>query len=203
MPLKTLLKITRDHFTAHDVARAFGISPASAQVACSRYIEQGVLIRPKRGLYVLRHRWETLPEESVCEIANILETPSYISLTTALTLYNVTTQVQRNFYESISIKRTKDITIEGRVFQFRKIRKDLYGGFVKKERYFIATPEKALVDALYLTTLGRYRLDVAALDVAKFDAQKLNAWFKEYPLRVKRLWEQHGEISGNAVILRK
>lgn len=37
----------------------------------------------------------------------------------------------------------------------------------------MATPEKAFLDTLYLSSLGKYSLDEAALDMAKLDRKTL------------------------------
>ena len=44
-----------------------------------------------------------------------------------------TTQMQRNFFESVALKRTKRIDINGNSFRYSKITSRLYGGF-KKEK---------------------------------------------------------------------
>ena len=46
------------------------------------------------------------------QIANLGQVPSYISLTTALDYHGLTTQLQRDYFESIALKRTKEIKVE-------------------------------------------------------------------------------------------
>jgi len=191
MSIKKILGFGQKYFTSRDAARALKIPLASAQVACSRYAKDGILIRPKRDLYILKQAWDNLAEDQAYALANLLQTPSYISLTTALAAYDATTQVQRDFFESVSLKRTKEISIAGKDFMFRKVSGKLYGGFVRRNGYFIATPEKALADALYLTSLGRYRLDLSALDTSRMDARKLEKWFSAYPPGAKELWRAY------------
>jgi predicted transcriptional regulator of viral defense system len=82
-------------------------------------------------------------------LANFIVSPSYISFATALSYYGLTTQVQQNFFESVSLYRTKITEIDGNIFKYSKIKEEFYFGFVKKDNFFIATPEKALVDSLY------------------------------------------------------
>jgi hypothetical protein len=43
----------------------------------------------------------------------------------------------------------------------------LYQGFKKEKGFFIATPEKMLLDAIYLMSYGRYALDMSAIDPKK------------------------------------
>ena len=126
------------------------IKVESARVLCSRYVKKGIFIRPKKGFYILASKWEHLTMENFYKISNFLQVPSYISFMTALSKYEVTTQVQRNFFESASLKRTKHIEVKDVTFHFYKLNKKYYFDFVKKDHVFIASKEKALLDSLYL-----------------------------------------------------
>lgn len=186
-----LSKIKKIYFTPKDVEKALLISYASALVTCSRYEKKGLLIRIKRNYYALPHVWERIREEEGFLAANILEVPSYISLTTALGFYNVTTQVQRDFYESVSVKRTKEILIKDKTFVFSKIDRKLYQGFQKVDGYFIAEPEKALLDVLYFMSLKKYEFDFTACDFKKINKTKAKTYIKLYPEKVKTLWRRN------------
>jgi hypothetical protein len=59
------------------------------------------------------------------------------------------------------------------VFNYTRIKPVFYRGFVKKEDFFIATPEKALLDALYLMSRRMYSIDLSAIDFRKLDLEKL------------------------------
>jgi len=186
-----LLKIKKTVFTPQDVSKALGITAASALVTCSRYFKKGLLIRLKKNYYSVRDKWEALSEEELFRAANILQVRSYISLTTALAYYNITTQVQRDFYESICLKRTKEVVQGGKTFTFTKISKKLYNGFLRKEGFFLATPEKALADAVYLAAIGRYSIDMEAIDMTKLDKKKLAKITAQFPGAVKKFWRDH------------
>lgn len=190
MNYRKLEQLNKDIFTPQDVAEALGIAYQSACVTASRYVQQGIFIRLKRNFYTLTSRWGRFGAAENFRVANILEVPSYISLTTALSFYGITTQMPRDFYESISIKRTKNIEEKERTFIFIRINKGLYHDFIKQDDYFIATPEKALLDALYLMSLNRYHLDISALDVGKLDHKKINKLVASYPEKTGKSWRQ-------------
>lgn len=111
MIYQELLKIQKPFFSLEDVAYALGLQPASAAVLCSRYVKKGLLTRLKRGVYVRTEQLAHLGQMDLFRIANFLQVPSYISLMTALSYYGITTQVQRGFFESISMKRTKTFEV--------------------------------------------------------------------------------------------
>jgi len=189
-----LSKIRKPCFGYEEIARARGISLASAKVTASRYVRQGILLRLKRNLYVLNQAWNVASMEDKFRLANLGQSPSYISLSTALSYYQVTTQVQREFFESVAIKRTKEIHVDESVFRYTRIDEALYFGFRKENGFFIAAPEKALIDAFYLMSLGRYALDLAALDKEKLDRDSIWKISNQFPKATKNLLKKHGYL---------
>ena len=195
MKLLELHKISKHYFGYEDIARVLDITPPAARVFAHRYVKNKVLIRAKRGMYILRERWKYFGREQKFEIANLLQVPSYISLLTALDYYEITTQMQPAFIESIVIKRTKEIEINGSIFNYTRLNQDLYFGFMKQNNFFIATPEKALLDACYLMSLGRYNFDMSAIDQDKIDQDRLAREVKRFPEKTQNFMERHGYFS--------
>jgi predicted transcriptional regulator of viral defense system len=194
MKLQELNSIKKIYFGYEEIARVFGIRPDSAKVTASRYVRQGLLLRVKRNLYVRREVWNAATVEEKFSLANLAQVPSYISLTTALEYYEITTQMLRNFYESVAIKRTKEINLNGSVFRYTKLTSDLYFGFIKEKGVFIATPEKALLDAFYLMSYGRYSLDISALNAAKLDRDEIKRLSQAFPSRTRKMLKKYGYL---------
>jgi predicted transcriptional regulator of viral defense system len=192
MKLLRLNNISKFYFGYEDIAKALGISADSAKVSASRYVKQGILVRVKRNIYVLRNVWKAAGREEKFKLVNLGQVPSYISLMSALDYYEITTQVQRDFFESAAIKRTKEIEINGSIFKYIKINSAYYFGFKKEKDFFIATPEKALVDAFYLMSYGRYALDISALSQEKLDRKEIRRISNVFPLKTRRLLEKYG-----------
>ena len=193
MNYQKLEKINKLYFTCQDVANTFGINPRSANVFCNRYVKNGYFVRLKRNFYTLNEKWKTLTEKDLYFLANLLQVPSYISLSTALSYYQITTQLQQNFIESIAINRTTKIEIGKQVFSYTKINRRLYFSFVKLDNFFIATKEKAFLDAVYLASFNKYELDFSAIDFAKLDKKIIKKLVKKYPLRtvtyLEKIWK--------------
>ena len=194
MKFAELENIKKLYFCYEDIARTLGISPASARVTASRYVKQGLLLRVKKNMYVLKEKWKALGKEDKFVLANMGQVPSYISLMTALDYYQVTTQIQQDFFESVAIKRSKEISLEGSIFRYVKIASGLYHGFKKEKNFFIASPEKALVDAFYLISHGRYSIDLASLDAAKLDRKQIQRLSKTFPRKTRNILKKHGYI---------
>ena len=104
----------------------------------------------------------------------------------------MTTQAQQAYFESISLKQN-EYNVQGTIFRYFKVKRDLYFGLVRREGIFIAAPEKALWDAVYLQSLGRYSLDVAALDLKKVNKATVESMAGRFPERTRicmeKLWK--------------
>jgi predicted transcriptional regulator of viral defense system len=187
MNILELTRIDKLYFGCEEIAKALGISLSSAKVTASRYVKQGLLLRMKKNIYVRPEEWKAATQEKKFLLANLGQVPSYISLMTALDYYDITTHLQRNFIESIAIKRTKELKLNATIFRYVKVTGELYCGFKKEKGVFIATPEKALLDAFYLMSYGRYSLDVSALDGEKLDGNELNRLSKAFPIKTRTL----------------
>ncbi len=186
MKVLRLQNLKQPYFHVEDLARVLGVKPASARVIASRYVKAGLLLRLKRDMYVRADRWSFLSQEEKFQLANLLQSPSYISLLTALSWYEISTQIPQDYIESIALKRTKQIRVQNTVFQYLKIKKALYFGFVRHQQFFIAEPEKAFLDAMYLFSLGRYSLDLDAVDVNRLDWEKIKRWLPQFHPAVQK-----------------
>jgi len=182
--------INSDKFilSIEDIAKLLSIRKESAKVTANRYVKTKQLIRIKRNFYITPGKFEKLKEEDYFRLANLLQVPSYISLTSALGYYNISTQQMQGIIESIALKRTRNITIENAEFKFLLIKKDLYTNFILERQFFIATPEKALADTIYLTSLGKYNCDFDAIDFNKLDKQKINQIIELTNSKTKTFW---------------
>jgi len=189
-----LNKIRKPYFGYEEIARVRGISLDSAKVTASRYARQGLLVRLKKNLYILREVWNAASKEDKFRLANLGQSPSYVSLMTALDYYEITTQVQQDFFESVAVRRTKEIQVNGSVFRYSKIDEKLFFEFKRESGFFIASPEKALLDAFYLMSYGRYALDISALDADKLNRQMIKQLSSEFPLKTRNMLKKHGYL---------
>jgi predicted transcriptional regulator of viral defense system len=180
-----LNKIDKPVFSISDIAETLRITYPSAVVAASRYSRMGILTRLKNDLYALTVKLPFYTEEELFRIANLIQTPSYVSLNSALSYYNFSTQQLRGTIESIALKRTKSVELRNLVFSYTLIRKDLYTGFELKNGFFIATPEKALADCIYLAALKRRSFDFDAIEFKRLDMDAVNDFLGTTDKRVK------------------
>lgn len=140
-------------FTPDTFMRIFNIPSYKAKYFLETQVKESLFARLKQGLYVLR---TDLPSEE--EMANALYKPSYISLEYALSYYNVLPEMTYTI-TSITTKPTRLFIFNHKTFSYRTIKKQAFTGYflIKKEQraFFIADPEKALVDYLYFVSLRK------------------------------------------------
>ena len=177
-------------FTVRDLAQMLGVKRACARVQCSRYVKKGIFVRLKNDFYVLDQAWEAMGREDTFRLANFLQVPSYVSLLTALSWQGVSTQVPRAGVESIGLRRSVRFEARGTDFRYYRVQKALYFGFAAEKDFFIATPEKAFADTVYLCSLGRYAADFAAMDAQKLDRGRLERILKAFPEKTQRTAER-------------
>jgi predicted transcriptional regulator of viral defense system len=136
---------------------AAGKNLAQIRLQLSRWGKAGKVIRLHRGLYCLSEPYRKNKPEPFC-IANGLKSASYVSLQSALAWYGLIPEYVPAV-TSITTGRPETVgTTLGR-FVFRHIRKNLFWGyqqltFSSGQTAFVARPEKALLDLIYLTPKG-------------------------------------------------
>ena len=122
------------------------------------YRKRGLIDSPRSGIYVKKGY-------SNKELACALYNPSYVSLTTVLSEAGVIFQYSDKVTVVSSLSRT--ISVDGRVYEYRKINPFLWGGMagIREENgYFIATPERAVLDTMYLYPDIGYFDNIRGLD---------------------------------------
>ncbi|MEW6407252.1 MAG: hypothetical protein AB1465_00990 [Patescibacteria group bacterium] len=131
--------------------------------------KKGDLIRLRKGIYTLSLDYDKY------ELAGKLKTPSYISLETVLRNEGVIFQHYRSIFSVSNLSRI--IVCNKQEFIYRKIKDDILlnlDGIIKKENYYIASVERAFLDAIYL--YKNYYFD----NLSKIDWQKCNKLIKIY-----------------------
>ena len=71
--------------------------------------------------------------------------------------------------------------------EFTQIKKDLFFGYKLKNDIYIAEPEKALLDQLYLVTRGKRGLEFGELDLTNINNKILEKYSKKFPAYLNTL----------------
>lgn len=119
----------------------------------NRWQVKKLIIKLKRGFYILNEN-DRKATPSRFYIANRLCEPSYVSMESALSFYGLIPEQVRSL-TSVTSKKTLRIKNDFGEFLYQHIKPEAFRGFrVAKDSegfdFFIAVPEKAVTDFLYL-----------------------------------------------------
>jgi predicted transcriptional regulator of viral defense system len=154
--------------TTADLKKLLDISNNNtANITANKLVKNKILLPLKKGLYA-----SILYPPEDFEVANLLYPPSYVSLESALSLYGMLSQFPY-VITSVSPKKTKRFLAQDKEYEYIQIKKEYFMGFIKKGPFLIASPEKALVDLLYLASKGLRHIDIKELDLSKINKREL------------------------------
>jgi predicted transcriptional regulator of viral defense system len=129
-------------------------SPGDVRRQIDRWVKNGRILRLRKGVYMLKHPYAG-PNAHPFAVANTLKKASYVSLQSALAHYGMIPEYVP-VTTSITTGRPEEIETPIGYFQFRHVAPRLFTGFTeceisREQNVLLATPQKALVDLLYLT----------------------------------------------------
>jgi predicted transcriptional regulator of viral defense system len=138
-------------FSSSDAVR-LSVNRQAMRNQLNRWRTRGLIIELKRGFYAFSPD-EQASTVSPWYVAGRLYSPSYVSLETALGFYGLIPE-RVTTVTSISTKKTKKFINPLGAFIYQHLKPSCFRGFKAREEeglsYFIAEPEKAVVDFLYL-----------------------------------------------------
>ena len=175
-------------FSVGDVEKQF---PSMNLMNLVRWQQKGYIIR-------LRNRWYAFNDAKNHEniewlAANLIYTPSYISLHTALSWYNLIPEMIVST-TSVSTRKTNKFSTPLGDFDYHRIKPELFGfGYSleemdayrrdnnKSRKIMVATPQKAILDFFYINNFYSTEKDMEDLRLNDTELAKiLNEEFYQY-----------------------
>lgn len=141
-----LLTLKQPILRTQDISACLNVPLPQASKIAERLAEAGRFVRLMRG------KWATTNKIDPLILPEYLTTPfpSYVSLQTALFYHGMISQIPHTIY-AISLGRTRLYKTQFGNISIHHIQPDFFFGYDMIEQINIATPEKALIDILYLT----------------------------------------------------
>lgn len=161
-------------FTTREAAARLGVPAAHASVSLGRLRRSGLLLRLRRGVWALPGRGDplALPEFLTAPL------PAYVSLQSALYLHGMVSQVPALTY-AVTLARTRRWRTPLGTVSLHHVEPSFFFGYEEAGRGGgrLATPEKALVDLLYLgpARSGLFRALPEVEWPSRFDARAARA----------------------------
>jgi len=179
--LTRLKNIGKLYYSISDLIKVTGLARDSLYVALSRYVKKKVIIRLTAGIYILPEQYDRLET-----IANELYSPSYLSFESALSRYGIISQVPYSLTFATTRKSLRRSLAETHV-EYRSIKAQLFTGYENNGSIFIATPEKAILDSLYLVSFGKSMTQLKNPGLKEVNIQKMKKLARIYPKRTQEL----------------
>lgn len=159
------------------VKRLFNVSANTAHKMLMRWKKYDLVKSLRRNIYVLSR-----VGVNDYEVANELVSPSYISLETALNYYGVLPQFTYSI-TSVTTRKSRKTMCQNtgytKEFEYAKISLDLFFGYEKENGALVASPEKAVIDMLYLVSKGLRTAHVEEWDLTGLNRKTLKEYAKK------------------------
>lgn len=170
-------------FKTHDVSALLRMQTDATSKLLDRLCQAQLIKKLMRGVWSLPHADPLLMPEFLT-----LPYPSYVSLQSALFIHGVISQIPEKIY-AVTLDRTKQIKTPLATLSFHHIDARFFFGFELKgfQQIKIATKEKALLDALYLTSAkSKLFTHLPELDLGGFNKTQLKKWLKKIQDKKRR-----------------
>jgi len=157
MEFNALLQLVGDEpIFESSILLAGDVDPKLIRVQLSRWVKAGKIHQLRKGLYSLAPPYQKQQPHPFL-VANHLQKASYVSLQSALSFYGLIPDVVQ-ITTSVSTGRPERLETPLGTYEFRHLKTALLFGYRRMEageqRAFVATPEKALLDLIYLQPGG-------------------------------------------------
>lgn len=169
-----------DFFRISDLRKLFP-REANLNVSVKRMVDAGVIIPLTRGTYAIY-----VEKLDIEKLATQLYYPSYISFESALAKYGILNQGMYGLTLATT-RHSKKMTLAGVDCEYCRIRESLYTGYSLIKGTFLACPEKACLDLLYLHSLGKRRIISSEWMTEELDRGMLQHFVSLYPPAVRKL----------------
>lgn len=183
-------------FLAKERIRVFGLADAARIIGKDRKYTTLFLSRNSKirsavgGIYYTENATEY-------DIASRIVYPSYVSLISALRFHNLTEQMPHIIYV-LSYKRHRPIPdLKGFRVEFKRIKKEMMYGYGRVDDVFVASPEKAVIDMIYLNEFVDYAeeaIESGKLDYPLLEEYAARSGVKTLENKVKKLIDQRPPI---------
>jgi len=174
-------EIKKTAYTFGDLQVILGLEKLSANKRIIDLVHQGFLVKLSKNIFV-----PSFMDYDLEEIASSLYQPAYLSFESALAKYNIIKQkIAVVTFATVFNSFKRDI--DGKKIIFSKIKEQLFWGFIKENNLMIAKPEKAILDMIYLVSLGKGEFDFQALDLSNLNLKILSEMLSEFPAKVQEI----------------
>jgi predicted transcriptional regulator of viral defense system len=168
-----LLRVQQPVIETHEAAVRLGVSVSRASQLMGSLAESGLVRRLRHGLWALRLDIDPfiVPPYLTAPF------PAYVSFWSALARHGMIEQVPRHIFVA-SLDRGRRITTTLGTYSIHHLAPELFDGYEGSDEVgYIATPEKALFDTIYLAAPRGAQIHLPEVEFPEgFQEEKVQEW---------------------------
>lgn len=172
---KRLESIGKTYFTLQELKKFYKNKRASLKNLLTRWSKEEIIFPLGNGYYCF-----DIDKLDYLNLACNFVKPVYISFEYALNYYGIIEQISQ-VITLAAVTRHKYIYAGPYVYEYTKIKKELFFGYEKFDNYYIALPEKALLDSVYLLSRNKRLIDFKSLNHKKINKDRLYQYARKFP----------------------
>ena len=177
---KDLDRLKKTYFTVCELKKFYKNKKTSLKNLLSRWTREKLIFPLGNGCYC----FDTGRLDYMNLACNLVR-PSYISFEYALSFYGLSDRISW-IITLTTLKRHKFVHAGPYAFEYTKLKKELFFGYERIDDYYIASPEKALLDTIYLVSKNKRLVDLKSLNLEKINKKKLYDLAKRFPEYVRK-----------------
>ena len=192
--IKKIRLLDKPYLAVADLEKIIGLQRKSLYVILNRLVKSGGLERLAKNIYVL-----FTESRDLAKIAGELYFPSYLSFEQALSHYGILPQIPYSLTFATP-RPSKKLVLGDLEVEYSHLKKELFFGYVMEKGKYIAEKEKALLDELYMVSLGKRSINLSELDLKDIDRTKLDQYVQRFPARIKLLLDSAKSYLGTTPV---
>jgi predicted transcriptional regulator of viral defense system len=180
--IQKIKQLGKDFFSIKDLKKLF---PDDAYIKShiKRFKDMEIITPITKGIYALKSN-----PIDIEKVSTQIYYPSYISFESALSKYGI---INQGMYKLTlaTTRHSKKMSLAGIGCEYCKLKEELFFGFNLLNGVYIAEPEKALLDELYLISLRKRSSNYTEWYLDSLNRTKLRKYISKYNKSVKNLLE--------------
>ena len=175
----------KTYYSLSELKKFYPNKGTSIKVLLSNWTKRKMIYHLGRGVYTFN-----LSAVDYLSLGNFLNSESYLSFEYALFHYHLIDQVP-SVITYATLKRSRKVKMQPWVFEYTHLKKELFFGYELNNKVYIATPEKALADLLYVASRGKRLIEIDTLCKDGVNKKELKKVLKRFPLYVIKLAKKY------------
>ena len=146
--LKILFSTGRTVFSLKNLQGLWESNPNTTKITAKRMADKKLIVRIERGYFALDEEFD------IYELANLIISPSYVSLNSSLFYHEVSFQASQTVTSASLLNYERKAA--GRTYKYYAMKDSLFfnlEGIRYRDNLAIAMPERAILDCLYFNLL--------------------------------------------------